>query len=465
MGLVHTLISFAVAILVLVTVHEFGHFYVARRCGVKVLRFSIGFGKVVWSRSDSQGTEYTLCALPLGGYVKMLDEREGDVPEHLLHQAYTRKTVYQRMAIVMAGPIANFLLAIILFWGLLLGGETQLRPVIGYVKADSIAHKAGLEAGQEIVAVDGHSVQSEHEVVAQLLNRLGQSGDLVLTVRYSESSSVGLDQSLTYDIHCELNEWMSGVKDPDPLDGLGIEIPPVAAVVGEITPAGAAEKAGFQKNDRILSVALEAREAEKITDWREWVNVVKANPNKMITTEVNRPDYGIKILTVTPETFIEPESFLKKEVSYGRVGMGPAPIDEKLLTRKEFGLFEAWIEGVSRSWETAGFVLLSVKKLILGEISTKNLSGPISIAKVAGSSAEVGIKSFIGFLASLSVFLAVFNVLPIPVLDGGHMVYLIIEAFRGKPVSEKVQILGFQIGLSLVIGLSVVAMYNDILRL
>jgi regulator of sigma E protease len=488
MTLLHTLVSFLAAIIILVAVHEFGHFYIARRCGVQVLRFSLGFGKVLWSRYDRLGTEYTFSALPFGGYVKMLDEREGDVPNDLLDRAFNRKTILQRMAIVLAGPIANFILAILLFWFLLLGGERGLVPIIGTLTPDSLAAKAGLEIGQEIVAIDGQETPTEQAVQKQLLERLGESGFVNFKVRYPKSN-------LEYDIRIPLDKWMQGAKDPNPLEGLGIEIfYPLAAIAGDIQAGSASEKSGFKTGDKILSV-----DGQQVRDWRDWVNYVRARPGKLLNVEIERGGLdqysnsaqqnpanpknesgqdlvATNDLNKTQSTNIQvarislqvtPESFLEKGVSYGRVGMGLHPQEppSDLLRLQTYSFGSALVASVKKTWETARFVLLSVKKLILGEISTKNLSGPISIAKVAASSAHQGLKSFIGFVALLSVFLGVFNLLPVPVLDGGHLIYLAAEAIRGKPLSERIQVMASQLGFLLVIGLSIVAVYNDILRL
>jgi regulator of sigma E protease len=451
MALLHTVMSFLVAIIILVAVHEFGHFYMARRCGVHVLRFSLGFGKVLWRKVDRLGTEFTLSALPFGGYVKMVDEREGEVPEALLSQAFNRKTILQRVAIVLAGPIANFILAILLFWVLLLGGEKGLVPIIGSLAKDSMATKAGLEVGQEIVAIDGIETPTEQAVQKQLLERLGESGEIGFKVRYPESN-------LTYEVRLPLDKWMQDAKDPNPLEGLGIEISyPLAAVVGEIQNDGVAQRSGFKAGDKILRV-----NGLPVKDWRDWVNYVRTHAGQLLSVDIERANEADSIsLQVTPESFSE------KGVSYGRVGMGVQlqELPSHLYRDVHYSIAGALVASVKKTWETARFVLLSVKKLILGEISTKNLSGPISIAKVAASSAHQGLKSFVGFVALLSVFLGVFNLLPVPVLDGGHLVYLAAEAIRGKPLSERIQIMASQIGFLLVIGLSIVAMYNDLLRL
>ncbi|MES2825798.1 MAG: RIP metalloprotease RseP [Pseudomonadota bacterium] len=457
MAFIYTVISFLVAIIVLVAVHEFGHFYVARLCGVHVVRFSLGFGRVLWRRHDRRGTEYTICALPFGGYVKMLDEREGDVPFAQLDQTFNRKTIGQRMAIFIAGPAANFILAIFLLWGLLLQGERGLIPMIAGINAGSIAANAGLEVGQEIIAIDGTPTPTEQAVQKQLIRRLGESGQINFTVRYPDST-------LQYEVQARLDKWMQGVKDPDPLAGLGLDIGhPLQAVAGEIQPASVAERAGFKVGDKIISV-----DGRVVSDWRDWVNYVRAHPNQLLSVTVDRVIAGQDATgSKTVSLQVTPESFIDQGVSYGRVGMTmqrQLPPDD-LLRHYQYSIGGALIASGEKAWEIAGFVLLSVKKLILGEISTKNLSGPISIAKVAGASAHNGLISFIDFIAYLSVLIGVFNLLPIPMLDGGHIAFLLAEAIRGKPLSEKVQVLGFQVGFMLVIGLSMVAMVNDVMRL
>ena len=451
MALAYTILSFLVAIIILVAVHEFGHFYVARLCGVRVLRFSLGFGKVLWRRYDKHGTEFSLSALPFGGYVKMLDEREGDVPKELLTQTFNRKTVWQRMSIVVAGPVANFILAILLFWILLLGGDKGRIPVVATVEPNSIAAKVGLEAGQEIIAVDGEETLTEQAVAKRLIERLGETGNLELKVRYPDSP-------LIYELSLPLTEWMRGAQDPDPFKGLGIEMTPINAIIGQVLPDSPAAKAGFKVDDKIVSV-----NNHSVSDFRDFQNVIRPQINELVNVEIERKSVtgATELLSLS----VVPESFTEKGVSYGRVGIAPKPLSEESVRHYDYSVSGALFAGVKRTWDTSGFVLLSVKKLILGEISTKNLSGPISIAKVAGSSAQNGLKSFIGFLALLSVFLGVFNLLPIPVLDGGHLLYLTVEVIKGKPVSEKVQIMAYQCGLVLVIGLSILAMYNDIMRL
>ncbi|HSX50228.1 MAG TPA: sigma E protease regulator RseP [Cellvibrio sp.] len=450
MELIQTIASFLVALLILVSIHEFGHFYVARRCGVKVHRFSIGFGKVLWSWRDKQGTEYAFAALPLGGYVKMLDEREGDVLPEERHLAFNNKTVWQRIAIVAAGPLANFLLAILLFWILLLQGQRDLIPVIDTVAPGSIAAEAGLEKGQEIIEVDGEPTPTWQALNKALLNRLGESGKIRFKVAYPDSH-------FNYESDAELVDWLRESADPDPIAGLGITLflPKIPPVVGEVVAASPAEKAGLKVGDEILQV-----DDLKVDDWQLWVEYVRKHPGRALQVTLERDGQTIPV-TLIPELIEENGQQL------GRVGVGVQAytVPEDMIRSYNYSIAGAFVAGVNKTWETSGFVLLSVKKLILGEISTKNLSGPITIAKVAGSSAESGLRSFIGFVALLSVFLAVFNLLPIPVLDGGHLFYYLIEVIKGKPVSDRVQMLGYQVGLFLVISLSVLALYNDIMRL
>ncbi len=443
---IQTILWFLLALFILVTIHEFGHFYAARRCGVRVLRFSIGFGPPLFSWRDSKGTDFSLAPIPLGGYVKMLDEREGEVKEGDLPYAFTQKNVWQRIIIVAAGPVANFLLAILLFWGLLLQGKADLVPIIDRVEPGSIAEMAGLDNGQEIVAIDGVKTPTSQAVLRQLIERLGESGPISFSVKYPDSDYLYSSDGI-------LDNWLRGAEEPDPIKGLGIsfKVPPL--VIGLVVPDGPGEKAGFQIGDRILSA-----DGQNLDGWEAWANYVSERPGKLLSVIVERAGKE-KQLYVTPrrETNDAGEAV-------GRVALG-AQYDQSYIRRYEYSVTEALIEAVKETGQTSMFVLTSVKKLIMGEISTKNLSGPITIAKVAGSSAASGWKSFVGFLALLSVSLGVFNLLPIPVLDGGHLLYYLIEVVKGSPVPEKIQVVGYQVGLFLVVGVMVLALYNDVLRL
>lgn len=431
-------------------VHEFGHFYVARRCGVQVLRFSIGFGKVLLRWHDRQGTEYAIAAIPLGGYVKMLDEREGNVPEDQLHRAFNRKNVWQRIAVVLAGPLANFILAVLLFWALALPGYQSPIPIVGSVAPDSVAAEAGLEPGQEILAVDGRATPTWQTLHQQLLRRLGESGTISFLVSYPDSD-------LRYESEATLRGWLRGAAEPDVLDGLGLElyVPRAEPIASLVEPGSPAELAGIQAGDRILRA-----DGQPLETWRDWVDYVRERPGQVIEILVERDGRELT-MDITPEPVIEDEG------EFGRVGMGLQSPDwpDDMLREYRYSVPGAFVEGVSRTWDTSGFVLLSIKKLVVGEISTRNLSGPITIAQVAGTSAQSGWKSFVGFVALLSVFLAIFNLLPIPVLDGGHLLYYLIEVFKGSPVSEKVQMVGYQVGLVMIVGLMILAFYNDLMRL
>jgi regulator of sigma E protease len=450
MDLLYTIAITILTLAVLVTVHEYGHFWVARRCGVKVLRFSIGFGKPLYSWHDSQGTEYVVAAIPLGGYVKMLDEREGNVSTAELEQAFNRKPVLQRIAVVSAGPLANFALAIVAFWMLYLGGESGYAPVVGAVESGSVAEVAGLEPGQEIVAVDGEATPTWQALSFRLLDRIGDSGKIFFSIKYPDSDVV-------YQSQGTLESWMSGEEEPDLFKGLGLTLytPPVEPIVREIVPGGAAERAGLQPGDRVVSA-----DGFPVPLWENWVEYVRARPGQVIAVEYER---GGEILAAA----MTPEAVTEEGESFGRVGMAVAlpAMPPEMLREFSRGPVEALGASVVRTYDLSIFTLSSIKKMIQGLISPKNLSGPITIAKVASASAKSGLESYISFLALLSISLGVLNLLPIPVLDGGHLMYYTIELLAGRPVPEKIQNLGYQLGLFVVLGIMTFALYNDFSRL
>ncbi|MCW8194284.1 RIP metalloprotease RseP [Proteobacteria bacterium 005FR1] len=445
LGGLETILWFLVALIFLVTIHEFGHFYVARRCGVRVLRFSVGFGKPLFSWYDKTGTQYTIAPIPLGGYVKMLDEREGEVKPEDLPYAFTQQSVGKRFAIVAAGPLANFILAVLLFWVLLIPGTADFIPMVGEVEEGSIAAAAGLEQGQEIVAVDGEPTPTRQAVSRALIERLGETGVMSFTVKYPNSD-------LVYTSRAPIKDWLKGAEEPDVLAGIGLSLQPPPVVVGQILEDSPAEQAGFATGDRVLAV-----NGQPVDTWTEWVDYISARPGENIQVLVDRGGEQANLL-VTPR----PETEGGKTV--GKIGVG-GQWPEDWIRRYEYSIPGAFVEAANETWETSVFVLDSVKKLIVGEISTKNLSGPITIAKVAGSSADAGWMSFVSFLALLSVSLGVFNLLPIPVLDGGHLAYFLVEAVKGSPVSERAQMIGYQVGLFVVVGIMLLALYNDVLRL
>ena len=450
MSALYMIVGTLVALGVLVTFHEFGHFWVARRCGVKVLRFSVGFGMPLLRWHDKQGTEFVVAAIPLGGYVKMLDEREGEVPADQLDQSFNRKTVRQRIAIVAAGPIANFLLAMVFFWGLAMLGSEQVRPVIGGVEAGSVAARAGLGAGQEIVAIDGEPTSGWAAVNLQLVRRLGESGSLQLMVR-QQGSTVDSPRELI------LDNWLKGADEPDPIRSLGIRPwrPAIPPILAELDPKGPAQAAGLKTGDRLLAL-----DGQPVSDWQQVVDSVRVRPDTKIVLRIERDGAPIDVPVALAARG-------ESKAPTGYLGAGVKAVDwpPEMIREVSFGPVAAIGEGARRTWTMSILTLDSLKKMLFGELSVKNLSGPITIAKVAGASAQSGVADFLNFLAYLSISLGVLNLLPIPVLDGGHLLFYLIEWARGRPLSDRVQGWGIQIGISLVVGVMLLALVNDLGRL
>ncbi|CAI8875581.1 RIP metalloprotease RseP [Pseudomonas soli] len=450
MTALYMIVGTLIALGVLVTFHEFGHFWVARRCGVKVLRFSVGFGTPLLRWHDRHGTEFVVAAIPLGGYVKMLDEREGEVPAALIEQSFNRKSVRQRIAIVAAGPVANFLLAILFFWVLAMLGSQQVRPVIGAVEAGSLAASAGLGVGQEIVSIDGKPTNGWSAVNLQLVRRLGESGTLRVGV---------LDEGATTErqLDITLNNWLKGADEPDPIQSLGLRPwrPAMVPVLAEIDPKGPAAAAGLKTGDKLLAL-----DGVALGDWQQVVDAVRARPERTVSLSIERDGATLEV----------PVTLARKgegQASGGYLGAGVKAGEwpAKMLREVSYGPLEAVGEGLSRTWNMSVLTLESLKKMLFGELSVKNLSGPITIAKVAGASAQSGVGDFLNFLAYLSISLGVLNLLPIPVLDGGHLLFYLIEWARGRPLSDRVQGWGVQIGISLVVGVMLLALINDLGRL
>tara|TARA_R110000764_G_scaffold218298_4_gene305728 strand:+ start:5071 stop:6432 length:1362 start_codon:yes stop_codon:yes gene_type:complete len=451
MELLFTLLATVVALGLLVTIHEYGHFWVARRCGVKVLRFSIGFGPALYTWHDRRGTEYAIAAIPLGGYVKMLDEREEPVSADELDQAFNRKSIGQRIAIVAAGPIANFLLAIAAFWLIAVLGVTTVVPVLGPIEADTAAARAGLHENLELLAIDGQSTPSWHDVNLQLIRRLGETGVLEVEARERPDGS-----AQTYSV--QLDSWLKGAEEPDPLTALGMTSwqPQVAPRIGQVQPEGAAASAGLQPGDLIVAV-----NGEPVTDWvSEVVLAIQASPQKSLQLSIERDAQPLE-LTLTPAAKAQ------NDLVVGYIGAGVDAFEwpADMVREIHHNPLMAVPVALQKTWGMTALTLDSLKKMLTGLVSAKNLSGPITIAKVAGASAKSGLESFLSFIAYLSISLGVLNLLPVPVLDGGHLVYYIAEWVRGKPLSERIQTWGLQIGLSLIVGVMLFAIYNDISRL
>ncbi len=446
MDVITSILALVLTLGILVTVHEYGHYWVARRCGVKVLKFSVGFGKVIFSRTGKQGTEFAIAAIPLGGYVKMLDEREAEVAPELLDQAFNRKTVWQRMAIVIAGPLANILFAIFAYWLMFIVGVTQVKPIVGSVDTDSIAAQAGLMPQQEIIAVDGQETSSWQDVNYQLIKRLGETGTLDIQVKAGSHHELAITR------------WLSDAEEPNPLKSLGFSpyrpsVPPILAEVQNNMPA---QQAGLKAGDVILAV-----DGQSIQNWLEFVALVKANAGKAMSLSVGRNESTLNIVLI-PAT--------RTNASGDNMGfagaMVKAPVlPEDFIRTRSYDPFTASVKAVEKTWDMTVVTVQSIGKMIQGLLSVKNLSGPITIAKVASSQVKAGFEAFIGFLAYISIMLAVVNLLPIPVLDGGHFLFYIIEAVKGSPLSEKVQLMGMKLGMTLLLMVMVVAIFNDVSRL
>jgi len=446
MSVITSILALALTLGILVTVHEFGHYWVARRCGIKVLKFSVGFGKVLFSRTDKHGTEFAIAAIPLGGYVKMLDEREGDVAQDMLDQAFNRKTVWQRMAVVLAGPLANIIFAILAYWLMFMVGVTQVKPIIGPVESGSVAAQAGLMPQQEIIAVDGNNTSSWQEVNFQLIKRLGDTGTLEIQVNDGESHKLAISR------------WLSDAEEPNPIQALGFAPfrPSVPPILAELQAGMPAQQAGLLPGDVILAV-----DEQPIQSWMDFVKVVKASEGQSIALSVQRHDEVLAIQLIPASRTLE------NGETIGFAGaMVKAPVLPKDFIRvQSYDPVTAGLRAIHKTWDMTTITLESIGKMIQGLLSVKNLSGPITIAKVASSQVQAGFEAFIGFLAYISIMLAVVNLLPIPVLDGGHFVFYVIEAVKGSPLSEKVQLMGMKLGMTMLLMVMVVAIFNDVSRL
>ena len=455
-----SVLALIVTLGILVTIHEFGHFWVARRCGVKVLRFSIGLGKAVKSWIGRDGVEYVIAPIPLGGYVKMLGQEDiavadtKEIPTSQQHLCFAYKPLWQRMAIVAAGPIANFLLAIFIYWLINISyGINGIAPVINGISENSSADHAGLQVGDEIIAVDSEETIIWQQVSLQMLNRLGETGELVVTVNPYDSST-------SRDITIPIQAWLRSDVEPDPVTDLGIVRLEIPARIAEVVTGGRAERDGLRAGDEIISV-----NGESILGWSHWVAVIRSNPELALDVIVKRGESEAG-LEIRPELVR-----LSNGTAIGRIGASVQEtalseiLDSEMQRHISFNAFTAIQPALQETWNNSVFVLDSIKKMVIGLISVRNINGPITIAQVAGETASYGLEVYLGFLALLSICLGVFNLLPIPVLDGGHLFYYTVEAIMGRPVPERVQTWGLQLGLSLIFGIMILAIYNDVNRL
>ena len=442
--------SFIVALGILITVHEYGHFWVARKNGVRVERFSIGFGKAIWRKKGKQGTEFVLALIPLGGYVKMLDERVDEVSEEDKPYTFNGKNVYQRIAIIAAGPLANFIFAIFAFYLMFLLGMPSVKPIIGNIEPHSIAAQSQLTPHSEIIKIEGQSTLDWADVNLMLASKIGEPK---LTITVKENGSVSPRQYVL-----KTAEWKFQPDKQSAFESLGIkpfQATPLneLALIGKDSPA---EKYGLKVGDKFVAINGKTER----NDWQYFSDEIKKYPNQEVVIEVARNN-TVENITIVPA------SIERGGKSIGYLGVAPKsePYPEQYRIEIAYGPIEAIGKSLEKTWSLISLSFDMIGKLITGDVSVKNLSGPIGIAQGAGDHAGYGFVYFLGFLALISINLGIINILPVPVLDGGHLVYYLIELLTGKPVPEKIQVIGFKFGTLALLGLMSIAIFNDFSRL
>jgi len=435
----------------LIAFHEYGHFWTARKLGVKVLRYSIGFGKPIWMRRRGvDQTEYVLAAIPLGGYVKMLDEREGEVAPDELHRAFNRQSVWRRFAIVLAGPLFNFIFAIFAFWLMYLIGVPGVKPILAEVEPQTVAAVSGFKAGDEIIEVEGERTPTWGEVRLTLLDYSLDSDEVQMKVRAPDGGE--------HVLKLPVKDITTEEKQKNLLSIVGINPfrPELPAVLGKLEPGGPAEIAGLQENDRILKIG-----DQQVINWTILVNIVRAHPQQKILLEIER-NGEIQVITVNTKQQQTDAGII------GKIGASPAhpgALSNKYLAEVKYSFFDAFGVAVIKTWQMSVLTLRMIGKMIVGEVSLDNLSGPITIATYAGYTASAGISPFLYFLAVISISLGVLNLLPIPLLDGGHLLNYLVEIIKGSPLSDVVQAQMQRVGIFFLVMLMSLALYNDIARL
>lgn len=443
--------AFALALGILIVVHELGHYLVARLVGVKVLRFSVGFGKPLVSRRfGADGTEWSLAAFPLGGYVKMLDEREGPVSPEEIHRAFNRQSVGRRFLVVVAGPLANLLLAVFVYWALFIHGVDEMRPFLAAPPAGTAAAQAGIEDGELVRGVSGTAVTTLQDLRWQLMHRIMDHQPVILEVsnRRGEIAFRTLDTAAVN--AAELEEDFTRVL------GLAPYRPKLKPIIGAVAAGSVAEAAGIMAGDEVTAI-----DGKAISNWADLATSIRASPGKRIAIALLR-DGAAREVQVTPKAEAESGQ------TVGRIGIGMRDDPEtraQLMVQVRFGPVDALGKAISQTWDTSIFSLRMIGRMLVGELSWKNISGPVTIADYAGQSARLGIDHYLKFLALISISLGVLNLLPIPILDGGHLLYYLVEVIKGGPLSERVMEIGQQIGFALLVLLMAFAFYNDINRL
>lgn len=440
-----TLLAFLLTIGILVVVHEYGHYLAAKLAGVKVLKFSVGFGRTLFSkRWGKDGTEWAICALPLGGYVKMLDEREGEVEASERHRAFNRASVWRRMVIVVAGPLANFILAIVVFWALLVHGLPALKPIIGEPEAGTPAAVSGLRNGDEIVTVNHQPTPNFSALQLALVEAAAKRQVVAIQLANGQHREV------------DFSGYSIGETAGRPNLGFSPYMPDLPPVIGRVEAGSVAERAGLKAGDRVLAV-----NGQPVVVWQDFAKVARASPGQIIQVEI-RSGARQSIIQIRPASLVDGGKRI------GRVGVAPQ-VDEAQLkdlqTEERASPLAAVPKAIAKTWDSAIFSLEMLGRMVLGQVSWRNLSGPVSIADYAGKSAQSGWISFAGFLAIISIGLGVINLLPIPLLDGGHLMYYIVEVFRGRPLSERAMELGARLGMVCIGLMIMLALYNDMLRL
>lgn len=445
-----SILTFIIAITLIVLVHEFGHFWVARMFDIKVLRFSIGFGKPLWRFFDKTGTEFVIAAIPMGGYVKMLDERESEVKAADLPYAFNRKPLWIRTLVVMAGPVFNIVFAFAICWLVFVIGSQVIVPKIGNVSPHSVAAITGIKNNTIIKAIDNHPVNDWQDVLLRLTESFDANGNIAFTM-YSPKDNQ------THTFLLPKQNWHMNSVHPDPLASLGIEpyIPPIPPVIFKVLPDTPAAQVGLQANDKIIALA-----GKKITDWSEMQAVVLQHINVPISIEISR-DNKQHSYQITPAV----KRVHHKTMGYLGIESKPVAYPKELIHEIRYNPFSAIVPAFKETIFISKLTLKLLIKLFTGQVSVRTLSGPVGIAEGAGNAASLGITSYLDFIAFLSISIGIINILPIPLLDGGHLLYFMIESVTGRPVSEKVQEIGLRIGILILASLTLFVFYNDLSRL